>query len=93
MDDVEVRNLYVHATSSEGLHPSAAGCVLGAPSLHQGPLGGARWSSGASVGRRGVRLNTLKGPGGAGGYSVQPSLAGPCGPLLKGSCGFARPLF
>ena len=85
---------HVPATSSEGLHPSAAGCVLGAPSLHQGPLGGARWSSGAS-GRRGVRLNTLKGPGEPVGIrcSHPPSLAGPCGPLLKGSCGFARPLF
>ena len=50
---------HVHATSSEGLHPSAACGLPKAPSWHPVPLDGAGWSLGAPV----VVSGELGGPG------------------------------
>ena len=55
-----------HAASSERRYFASAGSLPKAPSQYQGPLGGAGWSSGASLGR----------PGGRGGPAVLPGLAG-----------------
>ena len=55
-----VRPPFDHATSSEGWHTSASGCVPGAPSWHGGPVVRAGWSSGASMGEAGWRPNIFQ---------------------------------